>query len=88
VRLYVLVSQGPSTNRSYQQQVEGVWVGNGSLRISPAHYNRGCRFMHRSDRDHQHTQIVELPSEWLEHPLFRDLGTCRRCWPKDTRRIV
>jgi len=75
VRLYVLVSQ------IHQQ-------GGSSLRLSPAHYNRGCRFMHRSDRDHQHTCIVELPEEWLEHPLFRDLGTCQRCWPKDQRRIV
>ena len=85
MRVFVLVSEIPSTNRSYKQQVDGVWLGSGALRISVAHQNPRCMKMGRADRDKAHTQIVELPPAWLEHEVFRDLSTCKHCWRDDRR---
>lgn len=79
MKIYVLVSETQSSNRSLKQQLDHVWVGSGSLRISPAHLNRKCPHTRRADRNRARSQIVEIPAEWLEHPLFRGLRICQQC---------
>jgi hypothetical protein len=83
MRVFVQVSEIPSSNRSYQEQVDGVWKGSGALRISVAHRNPRCMKMARADRDQEHSQVVEVPPAWLEHDLFRDLSTCSHCFRDD-----
>lgn len=82
---YVLVSEIPSTNRTFQEQKDGVWRGSGALRISVAHARRDCPYMNHRLRDKDHSRIVPLPSSLLEHRLFTDLGTCSHCVQEEVR---
>ena len=80
MRVFVRVTEVISSNRTFKEQVDDVWKGSGYLRISVAHRSPKCGHLRTPVRFPEHSHVVEIPPEWLEHGLFQDLSTCRRCW--------
>jgi hypothetical protein len=83
MRVFVRVTEVISSNRSHAEQVADIWRGSGYLRISVAHRHRRCVYLQTPKRVADHSRVVEIPPEWLEHEMFLDLGACSHCWKGD-----
>ncbi len=80
MRVFIRVTEVISSNRSYAEQVADTWRGSGTLRISVAHQFKHCPFLKTTLRVAEHSRVIEIPPEWLEHEMFLDLGACVHCW--------